>query len=371
MGVGLGRHILGEVGISPDAEDVYQFLLGQPGATSEDIATGCDLTRVQIRTALAELERKAMVSRRSGSSSEYQPAPPDMVVEALISAREEALHKTRLDARELRSLQRVSPEQTQVTELVEVLTSREAYAERWAQLQGSTRKSLEVFVRPPFAQLQVEDSEQPQTALLGRHVASRGIYDEAALQHPGVLEHAVRMAALGEHARVVSELPMKLSLADRSTALVPFVQSDPAATVDAGLVVHKSTLLDALIALFELYWERGTELRLTGPNEVPGSRETADEDTVLTLMAAGYKDDAIASQLGVSTPTVRRRINAVQQRLKVTTRFQVGLALGRDGWRDNDAEAASNGSTSTRRRPPRSASGLNGSPRRPRYGRSL
>lgn len=333
MGVGLGRRVLGEVGISPDAEDIYQFLLSEPGSTFAEVANGCGLSRARLQAALTDLERRALVARRSGSPSRFQPAPPDVVVEALISAREEALHQTRLDARQLRSLHRVSPEQTQVTELVEVLTSRAACAERWAQQQAATRDRLEVFVRPPFAQPQVEVDEVAQGRMLGRQVTSRVIYDEAALRHPDTLEHAHRMVALGEQARVVSELPLKLSLSDRSTALVPFVQSDPNATIDAGLVVHTSTLLDALIDLFDLYWERGTELRL-GDGVGASSTDPAHEDTVLTLMAAGWKDEAIAGQLGVSAQTVRRRIGAVQQRLGVTTRFQAGLALGRKGWRD-------------------------------------
>jgi DNA-binding NarL/FixJ family response regulator len=54
----------------------------------------------------------------------------------------------------------------------------------------------------------------------------------------------------------------------------------------------------------------------------------SDEDTIITLLAAGVKDEAIARQLGVSPHTVRRRIAALCKRLGVTTRFQAGLALG-------------------------------------------
>lgn len=52
-------------------------------------------------------------------------------------------------------------------------------------------------------------------------MTSRVIYDEDALRHPGILEHVQRMTELGEHARVVTRLPLKLALFDRRTALVP------------------------------------------------------------------------------------------------------------------------------------------------------
>lgn len=358
------RLVLGEVGVSPDAERIYQVLLGEPGATLAQLGRSVGFGRVRLRRAVEQLERGALVSRRSGSPTRFQPTPPDVVVDALISAREEALHQTRLDAQFLQSLRTVRPEQERVTELVEVLTSRESYAQRWSHLQATARKSLEVFVRPPFVQHRIEDSEPRQSSLLGQHVVSRAIYDESALRQPGVLDHARRMAARGEQTRVVSELPMKLSLTDRSTALVPFVRSAASGAidgavetglsapeaVDAGLVVHESALLDALTALFDLYWERGADL-FGSAGQASGANDPADEDTVLTLMAAGWKDEAIAGQLGVSPQTVRRRIRGVQSRLGVATRFQVGLQLGRQGWAQ-DRAAASPGRTGQRGRRP-------------------
>ncbi len=351
MRVGLGRHVLAEVGVGADAEQVYQYLLGTPRSSAAEITAGCELSASRVRAALSELERNAMVSRQGSTASpRYQPAPPDIMVEALISAREDALRRTRLDALQLASLQRFTPEH--VGDLVELLTSRQASALRWHQLQGSARRSFDVFVRPPFIQPRVDDFEDLQEMLLGRGVVIRVIYDEAALRHPGVLEHVARVTALGEQARVVSELPTKLVVVDRTRAMMPFTLPDPAAPGDTGLVVHQSPLLDALIALFDLYWERGTELRLGDDERGDGTKEPANEDTVLTLMAAGYKDEAIAGQLGVSTTTVRRRISALQSRLKVTTRFQAGLALGRSGWRDADAEATPGRPRTNGKQPP-------------------
>ena len=325
------RLVLGALGVGPDAEDAYQFLLAHPGATLGEVQRGARLTRGRTQGAINDLERGALVSRRSGTPARFQPAPPDIAIAALINAKEEALHQARLDTAYLQSLQQARPGQAQISELIEILDGREAYAERWAQLQATTTDRLEVFVRPPFVQNQPEESESPQRSLLGRSVISRGVYDEDALRHPGIIDHARRMADLGEEARVVARLPMKVSLSDRRIALVPFVQVDPGAGVEAGLAVHESTLLDALIALFDLYWDLGIELPLAG-TAAHGHSDPADESRVLPMLAAGWKDDAIASHLGVSTRTVRRRITALEDRLGVSTRFQAGLALGRRGW---------------------------------------
>jgi hypothetical protein len=212
--------------------------------------------------------------------------PPVARTEALISAREEELNRTRLDARQLTALLRTSPDQVRVTELVEILTGPEVVVQRWMQMQRAARQSLEVFIRPPFAQPNLEDDGALQDSLSERGGIA-GPLRRAGVGDPGDAGRAAAHDPSGEEARVISSLPVELALFDRRAAFVPLTPREPHAT----LVVHESALL-----------------------------------------AAGLKDDAIARRLGVSTNTVRRRITARSQRLGVSTRFQIGLALGRKGW---------------------------------------
>jgi sugar-specific transcriptional regulator TrmB/DNA-binding CsgD family transcriptional regulator len=335
MAAATERRVLGALGVGTAAEDVYRALLAKPGSSAGELQEATDLGPSRLRSALAELERNAMITRRGGTRTRFQPAPPDMVVEALISAREDELNQARLYARQLASLPPTPPEQLHVTELVEILSTREAVAERWMQMQQATREMVEVFARPPLAQSAPEEHESLQESLHGRGVVLRSIYDGEALRLPGTLEHIRRTAASGEQARVVSQLPLKLALFDRRIALIPLTQRDPDTMVDSGLLVHRSALLDALIALFDIYWQRGTAV--SPETEASASRQDAAEGTVLTLLAGGLKDEAIARELGVSTHTVRRRIAAITGRLGVTTRFQAGLALGRQGWPQADS----------------------------------
>lgn len=329
---GSKQSVLGPLGVRADEEHVYRALLVNPGSSPADLATHLAYGHQRLRRCLAELERKAMITRRAGVPSRFQPVPPDIVVDALISAREDELSRARLEAHELTTLLHKPAEQLQVTDLVEILTSRDAAVERWFQLQRVTRERLEVLVRPPWGQFEVgSDEEVLQRSLIDGGVVVAGIYDEDALRHPGVLDHMRRMTGYGERVRVVSQLPLKLALFDRRVALVPVSQPDPAGGVDGGLVVHESALLDALIALFDLYWQRAADVRLAS---APATADPApaDEEKVLTLLAGGLKDAAIAHQLGVSTSTVRRRITTLLARRGVTTRFQAGLLLGRQGW---------------------------------------
>jgi sugar-specific transcriptional regulator TrmB len=325
------RRVLEPLGVGNDAEEVYRLLLVHPGSSAAELQGRTGIRRERLRGALAELARRAMITEQAGVPTRFQPSPPDAVVDVLIAAREKELKQVRLETRRWKTQRRPSAGQLRVHELVEIVPSGEAYDQRWRQLQQATQTTLEVFVRPPFVQRlaepQLEDHESLQASLLARGVESRAIYDEEALHSPGILDHMRRMAGRGEAARVISRLPIKLVLSDRRTALIPVVQADPESTYESALIVHKSTLLDALITLFDIYWARGTDVGLDDVHTING-HDSADEDTIVTMLAAGFKDEAIARQLGVSPHTVRRRIGALLKRLGVTTRFQAGLALG-------------------------------------------
>jgi len=55
------------------------------------------------------------------------------------------------------------------------------------------------------------------------------------------------------------------------------------------------------------------------------------DDRLLSLLATGLKDEAIARQLGVSLRTVHRRTSGLSESLGARTRFQAGVLAERRG----------------------------------------
>ena len=53
---------------------------------------------------------------------------------------------------------------------------------------------------------------------------------------------------------------------------------------------------------------------------------------VLSLLAVGATDSAIAAQTGLSLRTIERRVKALLEQLGATTRFQAGVQAARRGW---------------------------------------
>lgn len=97
---------------------------------------------------------------------------------------------------------------------------------------------------------------------------------------------------------------------------------------DGLLVVHSGALLELLSEVFEVTWAHAIPLRVTAGGL---KDESADEQLVLNLLAAGLTDDAMARHLGVSVRTVQRRVREICARLGARTRFQAGLQARRHG----------------------------------------
>ena len=157
-------------------------------------------------------------------------------------------------------------------------------------------------------------------------VSYRTLYHQAVYDDADLFAGMTRMIELGEDARVLAELPVKLIIGDDHTALL--VPEPARAGLEGAFVVRASGLLNALCGVFETLWTLGVPVTASGD----GAKLSDRDRTIITLMAAGVTDDAIARRLRLSRRTVVRRITALLDRLGATTRFQAGVQAANRGW---------------------------------------
>ena len=149
-----------------------------------------------------------------------------------------------------------------------------------------------------------------------RATVHRVIYEEDAVNLPGRWNDIIGGIEAGEQARVVPRLPAKVLLIDDRVALLP---ARPGGLFTDGLlVVHSGALLELLSEVFEVTWAHAIPLRVTAGGL---KDESADEQLVLNLLAAGLTDDAMARTWG-QRPTVQRRVREICARLGARTRFR-------------------------------------------------
>ncbi|MFG2003959.1 helix-turn-helix domain-containing protein [Spirillospora sp. NPDC048911] len=302
------RPVLEGLGVTAAEEAVYRALLREGPATLATLAPRTGASVPALRRMVPRLEELGLITRLAGRPLRLLATPPHVAVEALVASRQEEIARSRAAIGPLVAEAAPHPE-----EQVEVVSGRAAVSRRYLQLLQGTREELLVLVHPPFATDPALSSDE-QERTMDRGIRVRGIYGPDAFDEPGALEYVQRAIASGEEARL-GNVPIKLAIADRRTAMLPLT-SEHASSVDSSLVVHSSALLDALVSLFEALWQSGVPL--------PGY-DAAPDDDVLALLTAGLTDDAIARQLGISTRTVQRRVRELCDRLGARTRFQAGV----------------------------------------------
>lgn len=316
--------MLEAVGLTGQQQDIYLALLDGGPATTVEVRDR--VAGAPVAASLAALEAKGLISRLPGRPVRYQPARPDMAVEVLVRSQEQELQRVRALAAGLMERFRAGHGTADPTEIVEVLTTREATIQRMAQLQRSARHEVRAFDRPPYiGGLGTNDIE---SELLGSGVRYRCVYDRAGLEMPGRLTAIRNLVQDGEQARVATGVPVKMFLADDELGLISL---DRPVTSDSALVIHRSSLLDTLIALFEEIWADAVPMRFDaqGTADVPGHEH---HGTLLGLLAAGLTDGAIARHMGWHPRTAQRHVRELMTELGAQTRFQAGLQAARRGW---------------------------------------
>lgn len=321
--------MLDEIGISDVEERVYRTLLARPGALCMEVARANGLSQKKAADALTVLESKGLTSRTPSRPARHFPARPDLAFEVLIREREECLGRVRLLGAELVREFQAGEERTSA-QLLEVIENRDAIRQRWLQLQRGADREIMALSIPPYVTTG-RYCDEVELEHLEHGITYRVIYDRQVLTEPSHLEWIREAASAGEDARVHADLPMKLFIADRRFALMPLTSAHPG--VDTALLVSECALLDALILVFESFWDRAEPATAGSTGQPAGSgRLDPEDEKILLMVASGITDDAIARTLGVSPRTVRRRIARLMRLLGAETRFQAGLQAAKRGW---------------------------------------
>jgi DNA-binding Lrp family transcriptional regulator len=331
---------LDALGLPADEGRMYVVLVGRPRSTASELGDACGLSPAAAGRILARLVDQGLAGRIAGRPPRFLATTPDVAITSLINQRENELGRARSFVHQLMETHREVARITYPDMALDVITSRDDISAMALKIQDNARTQVRAFDRPPYVDRPgVNLALQIQRQRHG--VAHRVIYDRASVAWPGRMQRDIMPSVrAGEKARVRPDLPLKLLLCDDEVGIIPFSLAPGGQS--AAYVIHRSPLLVALVALFEAEWDRGVPLSGLVPpksepalGRAPSSAEVEpDEETrgLLTLLAAGLTDAAIARSLGWSARTTQRRIQRLMQVLGASTRFQASLAAARRGW---------------------------------------
>jgi hypothetical protein len=304
-----------------------------PSGSADDLVDLLGCGPAQAEAVLTALEAKGLVARSTGNGHRFVASPPQVALGALVIERQEDLRRAQHELGALTDAYRGAAAARSVSDVVDVVLGAHAVAQRFAQMQRAARHEILLLAKAQYLVVQPEDNDD-ETLALSRGVAYRVALERGNLERPGFFEEVTDSLRNGVRVRVAPTIPVRLLIVDDELALVPLPAASDQTPGGGALLIHPSGLLDALRAVFALVWEGASELVLNGEtlDEVGGDRLEPIDAQVLSLLLAGFTDQAIGGQLGLSLRTVQRRVRLLMDRAQVETRLQLGYQARRRGW---------------------------------------
>lgn len=322
------------LGISVDAGIVYQTMIKYPHVRLAELILWLVWPEGRIDRALVELEQLNLI--RPGWEGQDRPAltNPAVALTELLAEREAALVRHQEDMTRNRALVssmlaeygRAQVERSEFPDQrVLGLEAVQSFADGLAD--SCTSEMMSFSPGGPPTGVQVEADQAEDLRLLDRRVRIRRMYLDSIANDTTALAYGRWLVEHGGEVRTVPSLPVRMSIYDRTVAIVAI---DPQRSADGIMVVRGTGVLAALCAYFDHAWEPATKLGAASNRDNEGL--TAQDREVLRLLADGHTDAVVARKLGVSVRTTRRMIAELAERLGARSRFQIGVRAVEAGW---------------------------------------
>lgn len=252
------RGELVELGLSPSEAQIYLALLQNPSIGASALAGATELSRSRVYQTLCTLTDKGLVESGTGYGSKFAVVSPAEALPALVRREEETLAERKNVA--IRLGQRLAalaePIESAPADLVQVIRSPRAVAERFERLVLEAEREIETFVKGPILNPHKGNSAQKKAQCRG--VRIRALYERALVDDPAVKPYLEEWLAGGEVARVYDgALPHKMVIFDHEAVLMPLVMSGEHTKT---LLIRHPQLAQSLSLAFQYVWERAEPL---------------------------------------------------------------------------------------------------------------
>ncbi|MEV6636213.1 helix-turn-helix domain-containing protein [Actinoplanes sp. NPDC051470] len=320
------------VGIPEVEARVYEALIPPGQATVAALAARTQLGPGRVTSALAGLVGRGLVTRTPGRPVRYVAVAPSLAGSVLIAKREHELGRLQQHLHRLDEAFQAGQAARQRVRNVEVIEGASKIYRAFVRIQRAARLEVRSFDKPPYFVPPGEHGDEGPNLEERQHLAAgqvgyRVVYDAESVALPGRMDNILEGIRKGERARTAAGLPVKLVIADATSAIISSAGDHQK---EISYVLHESSLLDLTIGLFEATWERATPITRAEPR--PHASSGPLEHRLMSLLASGATDAVIARTLGWSVRTVQRHAHELMEQLGARTRFQMGMEAVRRGW---------------------------------------
>lgn len=252
------------LGIPRREAEVYLALLQKSDFTAPEIAKITSVTRTKSYEILQNLVKKGLCTEhyRNGVKT-FSCINPEIVMEGIKSEYDKKKKVADEVQQKLFEIHESGTGENNPLDYIEVLTDGATIKERWQTIQSGTEKELLIFTKPPYTGT-LEDNIDSQSDVMHKGITYKSIYEyKDAITPAGQEELAAIVESyinLGEEARLIDELPMKLVISDETItmfALNDRISLEPSITT---MLVNHPSFAFAMKKMFQAIWENSLTL---------------------------------------------------------------------------------------------------------------
>ncbi|MDT8913033.1 transcriptional regulator TrmB [Amycolatopsis sp. PS_44_ISF1] len=314
------------LGMDAPAARVYSCLVRTGPRSIRELAFELQAEPAAVAAAVAALAALDLAAPPVAPDGEVEPLDPGVATKQLQAQREaELTTAVNVTRRRYEGYRRAvaTPAGPEAVEIIAGDRLQEAVDE----LEQSAIERVRSLDAPPYGSPEL--ANPIEVANLRRSVRYQVVYTRSSVEDADFYRANIAPCiAAGEESRVISSVPAKVMVVDDRAAVVLLTVAETDRN-RSGLLVRRCSLLPALIALFDGYWERAGSL--SGP-EVPVAGLRPLERELLPLLATGATDEVAARSLGVSRRSITRSMERLMQLTDSASRFELAVKAHRAGW---------------------------------------
>lgn len=266
-----------EIGLTEREAKVYITLLSGRMFTVLELQEAVNIPRTKIYEVLNKLvSRNICIEKKLGRNKLYEAVEPKLAMERVLDS-----YKKELERKE-ELIQQVSEVFTPIfqnsksivnpLEFIDVMKEKTQIHKRYTACVHSTKREMLTFNKGPYAcdtSDRLGEQEDEEYKLLKRGGSCKDIYELKELKEVDWLLNSVKKSLkLGQQARVVERLPIKMLVFDQEKVMFALEQPVLVPNELTMIYIEHKQLAEACSMLFYHLWDQGQDISEIGKDFV-------------------------------------------------------------------------------------------------------
>lgn len=263
-----------EFGLTEREAKVYMILLTKKIFTASEIQNSVDITRTKIYEILQKMVARGIcMERYIGKNKYYEAVEPKTAFQRVFEkyneeCRSEFEKRNKIKDELIKSLCPVYEKSKNVTsplDFIEIMKDKDQVQKRYIQTLRESKTDFLTFNKGPYVcdtSDRLDEQVKEESRLIKRGVVCRNIYESGELEGQDWLQaYLKKLIKLGQQARLVKFLPIKMMVSDGKRVILPLQQSTPEGNGLTLLFIEHEGLGTACKSYFNSLWEKSEAVK--------------------------------------------------------------------------------------------------------------